>query len=65
MKKVTLLSKEISCMHCVMHIKQALKELGIENAEVDLGTKIITLETDNLDAVLKKLGEIGYPSEVI
>lgn len=65
MKKVTLLSKEISCMHCVMHIKQALKELGIKNAEVDLATKIITLETDNVDAVLKKLEEIGYPSEVI
>ncbi|MDD4664187.1 MAG: heavy-metal-associated domain-containing protein [Caldisericia bacterium] len=62
---VKLLSKEISCMHCVMHIKQGLKELGIENAEVDLATKIITLETDNLDAVLKKLEEIGYPSEVI
>jgi len=65
MKKVTLLSKEISCMHCVMHIKQALKELGIENAEVDLVKKIITLETDKVDAVLKKLEEIGYPSEVI
>jgi len=62
---VKLLSKEISCMHCVMHIKQALKELGVEKAEVDLATKIITLETDNLDAVLKKLEEIGYPSEVI
>ncbi|MCE5222944.1 heavy-metal-associated domain-containing protein [bacterium] len=62
---VKLFSKEISCMHCVMHIKQALKELGAEHTEVDLATKIITLETDNLDAVLKKLTEIGYPSEVI
>jgi len=65
MKKVKLLSKEISCMHCVMHIKQALKEMGIGNAEVDLATKIITLETDNIDTILKKLAEIGYPSEVI
>jgi copper chaperone CopZ len=48
-----------------MHIKQALKELGIENTEVDLAKKIITLETDNLDAVLKKLEDIGYPSKVI
>ena len=65
MKKVKLLSKEISCMHCVMHIKQALKEMGIGSAEVDLATKIITLETDNIDTILKKLAEIGYPSEVI
>jgi len=65
MKKVTLLSKEISCMHCVMHIKQALKEIGIPDAEVDLTTKTITLQTDNLDAVLQKLQEIGYPSEVV
>lgn len=65
MKKVTLLSKEISCMHCVMHIKQALKEIGIPDAEVDLATKTITLQTDNLEAVLQKLQEIGYPSEVV
>jgi copper chaperone CopZ len=48
-----------------MHIKQALKEIGIPDAEVDLTTKTITLQTDNLDAVLQKLQEIGYPSEVV
>ena len=63
--KVKLLSKEISCMHCVMHIKQALQEMGIKEAEVDLATKTITLETENVDAVLQKLEEIGYPSVVI
>jgi len=65
MKKYKLLSKDISCMHCVMHIKQAMKEIGIQNAEVDLATKTITLETDQIELVLKKLDEIGYPSEII
>ena len=65
MKQVKLLSREISCMHCVMHIKQALKEIGIPGAEVDLATKTITLQTDNLETVLKKLEEIGYPSVII
>lgn len=63
--KVTLLSKEISCMHCVMRIKQALTEIGIPDATVDLAKKTITLQTDKLDQVLQKLSEIGYPSEVI
>lgn len=65
MKKYKLLSKNISCMHCVMHIKQAMKEIGIQNTEVDLAAKTITLETDQIDMVLKKLDEIGYPSEIV
>lgn len=67
MKTLTYSIPNISCGHCVMHIKKALSALdGVEAVEGDLTEKRITVEftapaTDEL--IRKTLTEINYPAE--
>jgi len=62
MKKVMLV-EGMSCNHCVMAVTKALKEVnGVSNVNVDLGSKKVEIEGENLnDAKLKEaVEEAGY-----
>ncbi|HHV46144.1 MAG TPA: heavy-metal-associated domain-containing protein [Tissierellia bacterium] len=62
MKKVMLV-EGMSCNHCVMAVTKALKEVnGVSNVNVDLGSKKVEVEGENLnDAKLKEaVEEAGY-----
>lgn len=62
MKKI-LLVDGMSCGHCEKSIKNALGELeGVSNVEVNLGTKKVEVEGENLvDTVLKEaIEDAGY-----
>jgi copper chaperone CopZ len=47
-----------------MRITKALEELGVKDFEVKLENKKVYLSTDELDRVLGKLEEIGYPATI-
>jgi len=62
MKKVMLV-EGMSCNHCAMVVTKALKELdGVSNVNVNLGSKKVEVEGENLnDAKLKEaVEEAGY-----
>lgn len=53
----------MSCMHCVKHVKDALSEIGIGDVEVDLNSKIATIDFDNdlIDNEIKAaIEDAGY-----
>lgn len=61
--KKTLLVEGMSCGHCEKAVKRALGELdGVKNVQVDLATKKVEVEGENLvDSVLKEaIEEAGY-----
>lgn len=62
--KYVLNVPDMSCNHCVMRITKALEELGVKDFEVKLENKKVYLSTDELDRVLGKLEEIGYPAMI-
>ena len=55
----------ISCMHCVRRITQALSALpGVQDVRADVATKQVVVVYDGegtLDKVRAALNEIGYP----
>lgn len=61
----TLSVPNISCMHCVQHIKTGLGPLpGVTNVEVDVQRKTVAVTYDKDDLLPKieaTLTEIGYP----
>ncbi|KUK02140.1 MAG: Heavy metal transport/detoxification protein [Thermotoga sp. 50_1627] len=61
--KYELLVPDISCGHCRNRISKVLEELRVKNYQIDVQTKKVVLETQNLEAILKKLEQIGYPVE--
>lgn len=67
MKTLTYSIPNISCGHCVMHIKKALSALdGVESVEGNPAETRITVEfiapaTDEL--IRDTLAEINYPAE--
>lgn len=52
---------DISCNHCKMNISKALTEIGEEKFEVNVAQRTVTIETENIELVIKKLAEIEYP----
>lgn len=54
----------MSCMHCVMHVQNSLKEVaGVSDVKVDLGGKsaVVELEGDDGDEKLKAaVADAGY-----
>lgn len=57
---------EISCGHCVKAITEELtKGDDTVKVQVDLATKIVSVENLTDDRVLFLLGEIGYNAEKI
>ena len=43
------------CMHCVSRIKEALSVKGIENINIDLDSKLVSVETNLKKEVVFKL----------
>lgn len=56
----------ISCMHCVRRITQALTELdGVQDVKADAAAKTVTVTyggDETLERVRATLEEIGYPA---
>ncbi|MDY6065337.1 MAG: heavy-metal-associated domain-containing protein [Finegoldia sp.] len=54
--------EEMHCNHCVESIDKALKDVeGIENIDIDLDSKIVSLEGEVDDEkVIESLDEIGF-----
>jgi copper chaperone len=63
--KTSIKAPDIGCDHCANKIKKELAKLkGITNVQVDISTKIVTLEYDSpqtLAQAKSQLAEIGYP----
>lgn len=60
-KKISI--EGMSCEHCVNHVKEALKEIGAENIEVNLDNKVATARlNDEVDDKKIKLAieDAGY-----
>ena len=61
--KKTLLVDGMSCGHCEKAVKNALGEIdGVKNVSVNLDTKEVEVEGENLDNLVLKVGieEAGY-----
>ena len=61
---VTLNVEGMSCNHCKVAVENALKEIGVSKAEVDLAAKKVTAEFSaeklNLDTIKKTIIDAGY-----
>jgi len=56
-----ILIEGMSCGHCVMRVTRALKELGLENVNVDLASKSATVEGTASDETIKNaIEDTGY-----
>ncbi len=68
MTSKTYFIPNISCMHCVMHIKNRLYEIeGVESVEGNVQTREVKVEFSNPateEVILQALAEINYPAEV-
>lgn len=61
--KKTLTVEGMSCQHCVKAVKNALIQIeGVSSVEVDLATKKVEVEGDNLQDILLKeaIEDAGY-----
>ena len=61
--KKKILVEGMSCMHCVNHVSEALKEIGAKDVDVNLDKKLATAEisediTD--DAIKTAIEDAGY-----
>ena len=66
MSHLQLSIPDLSCGHCAMTVKGALKDLG--TCDVDLATKQVTLslaDPATLPEVLRRLEAEGYPATVV
>ena len=65
METITFHVPNISCMHCIMSIKNALSELdGVEDVEATVDTKQVTVEFNpptTKEKIIELLREINYP----
>jgi copper chaperone CopZ len=63
--KTSLKAPDIGCDHCANKIKKELAKFkGVTNVQVDIPTKMVTLDYDSpqvLAQVKTQLAEIGYP----
>ena len=52
---------DMMCMHCVSRIKEALSVKGIENINIDLDSKLVSVETNlKKEAVFKLIKKAKY-----
>ncbi len=68
MEERTVHIPSISCGHCIMTVKQEVRELeGITSVEGDIGTKMVTIKWDNpatWEKIAHTLEDVGYPVEL-
>jgi copper chaperone CopZ len=65
MVKYKLYVPGIHCDHCKMRISKALKDIGEQDFEISVVDKVVTLRTENIEGVIKKLGEIEYTPQSV
>ncbi|HOK23387.1 MAG TPA: heavy-metal-associated domain-containing protein [Candidatus Hydrothermia bacterium] len=65
MAKYKIEIPDMHCNHCKMKIDAALREAGERDFEINVEHKVLIIETDNLDTVLGKLENIGYPARKV
>lgn len=53
---------DMMCQHCVAKIEKSLLKSGIK-AEVDLQTKAVNVESEQLDAARAAIKRAGYRAE--
>lgn len=61
--KKTMMVEGMSCGHCEMAVKNALKEVdGVQDVNVDLSTGKVEVEGDNLldNLLMEAVEEAGY-----
>ena len=59
--KIEFYVDDIMCMHCVNRIKEALSVKGIENINIDLESKLVSVETSlKKEAVFKLIKKAKY-----
>ena len=61
--KKTMMVEGMSCGHCEMAVKNALKELeGVQDVNVDLSTGKVEVEGENLqdNLLMEAVDEAGY-----
>lgn len=66
MSTLTLSIPDLSCGHCAMTVKSALKDLGA--CEVDLATKraaVSLKDPSTLPEALRRLEDEGFPATVV
>jgi len=67
MARETLSVPNISCMHCIRRITQALSKVpGVKDVQGDVETKKVTVTYEGADTMARvraALEEIGYPAE--
>lgn len=68
MSTKTYFIPNISCQHCVMHIKNRLSEIsGVEQVDGDLVTKEIVVgfsDPATEESIIAALEEINYPPKI-
>jgi|YNPNPStandDraft_1061719.scaffolds.fasta_scaffold00680_4 Copper chaperone len=62
MKTIKILIEGMTCQHCVMRVKEALRKAEVEDAEVKIGEATIVFDENktNLERISKTLDEAGY-----
>jgi copper chaperone len=60
--KKKILVEGMSCGHCVMHVKEALEELGASNVDVSLEKKMATAEVGDAsdESIKAAIEDAGY-----
>jgi copper chaperone len=64
MKKYILNVPDMSCEHCRTRISKKLEEMNIKNFSVNLGTKQVSVETDDVGRLISELDDIGYAAKI-
>lgn len=61
--KYSLYVPDISCNHCKMRISKKLEEIGVKSYQVDVVSKTVMLETNEIEKIMQELSKIGYAVE--
>jgi copper chaperone len=65
--KYTFNVPDMSCNHCKMRIEKTMGDSGkVENLEIDLDSKKVTLESElSAEALIELFDEAGYDAEKV
>lgn len=64
MKTYQLSVPDMHCMHCVKTISKLLEDAKIKDFSISLEDKSVTLSTDKIDEIIKRLSEAGYETTI-
>ena len=62
--KLEFYVRDMMCMHCVNRVKEALSVKGVNNINIDLETKLVSIETDlKKEYIFKLIKKAKYKVE--